>query len=117
MATSARPPRLNLDQLLVIVITAAVPSNINSIILVVQRSSLLRFGGTRSTPEPTLVLTLAAKLELLVRRILIAAERAVESAFIVVEVQASFTQLAFRRWGKRLELSRLFGQCMSNLDS
>lgn len=116
MTTSTRPPRLDLDQLLIIVITAPVPPNINSIVLIVQRPPLLRFSGTRSTPKPTLVLTLATKLKLLVRGILVAAECATKSALVVAEVQAGFAQLGFRRWGERLELGWLFGECMSNLD-
>lgn len=86
MATSTRPPRLDLDQLLVIVIAASVPSHINSIVLIVQRSSLLRLSGTRSTPKPALVLILATKLKLLVRGILIAAKRAAKTALVVAEV-------------------------------
>ena len=109
IASSARPPRLDLYQLLVVIITAPVPPNINSIVLIVQRSSLLRLSGTRSTPEPTLILILATKLKLLVRGILIAAERAAESAFVVAEVQACFTQFGFCRRGKRLELGWFVG--------
>jgi hypothetical protein len=100
IVASTRPSRLDLNQLLIIiVITAPVPPNINSIVLIVQRSSLFRLSGTRSTSKPTLILLLATKLKLLVRRILIAAESATESAFVVAEMQACFTQLGFRRRG------------------
>jgi hypothetical protein len=94
--------------LLVIIITASISSDINGIILIVQWSSLLRFGGTWSTPKPALILILATKLKLLVRGIFIAAERATKSAFVIAEVQASFTQLDLRRRSKRLKLSRFF---------
>jgi hypothetical protein len=94
--------------LFVIVVTAPVPPNINSIVVVVERPSLFRLSGTRSSSKPTLILILAAKLKLFIRGIFVAAESATKPAFVVAEVQACFAKLDFRRRSERLKLSRLF---------
>lgn len=116
--TSTRPSRLDLDQLLVVVviITAPIPPHLNSIIIIVQRTPLLRLSRTRSTPEPRIVLAITTKLELFVRRILITAEGTAEAALATAQMQSSFTQLDFRRRSERVEFVWLLRQRMSDLD-